>query len=378
MLSNVPKVKSVKLEDLTPYENNSRTHSDKQIAKLAESIKAFGFAGAIYTRDGIIAKGHGCYEAMKLLNDQGELIYPAPGKDGGAKPFTRGEAPVIDVSGWNDGQFKAFVIADNKLALESGWDDEILKFELESLHGLNFDVELTGFSFEDAKKISPKLVNFGLTKDDDIPPEPDLPTVQNGEVWRCGEHLVMCGDSTNPEDVQNLLQIERLNGGKADMLHADPPYGLGKEADGVMNDNLYNDKLDEFQMSWWNVWREYLAENGSAYIWGYPADLFRLWWQRLSTSEELMFKNDIVWNKRVIAGKKSELLTKYPIASEHCLFFVRGFQHFGNINTEDFFEGWEPVRAYLEGEAKEVELTPKKLEELTGVGMYSHLSLIHI
>ena len=111
----------------------------------------------------------------------------------------------------------------------------------------------------------------------------------------------MCGDSTNVQHVEKLMA-----GKKAALLHADPPYGMGKQADGVANDNLYEQKLDEFQLEWWATFRTFIDDNASAYIWGNSPDLWRLWWQAgLGTSEKLEMRNQIVWDKKSIAGMAS-------------------------------------------------------------------------
>jgi DNA modification methylase len=158
----------------------------------------------------------------------------------------------------------------------------------------------------------------------------------------------MCGDSTNMEHVAKLT-----NGKKAVLLHADPPYGMGKENDGVQNDNLYSDKLDTFQMLWWKTWRKHLEDNASAYIWGNPEGLWRLWWRGgLADSERLTFRNEIVWDQvtGVSWGKDGMAnLRSYAPMGERCLFFMLGEQGFNN-NSDNYWEGWEPLRTYLDSE----------------------------
>ena len=150
--------------------------------------------------------------------------------------------------------------------------------------------------------------------------------VARGDVWQLGNHRVMCGDSTNPLDVVKLT-----NGEIAQLLHADPPYGMGKEGDGVANDNLYKEKLDKFQMDWWYAFRPHLADNASAYIWGNAPDLWRLWYVGgLESSEPLTFRNEIVWSKEQAQGQLSDKHRMFPTASERCLFFMLGEQGFSN------------------------------------------------
>lgn len=139
----------VPIDSIAPYERNAKTHGDRQVEALADSIEQFGLVGGIVVRDGTIAKGHGTVKAIQLLMTRGKDIYPPPGKSGGAVPYPRGQIPVIDASGWSDAQFRAYVIADNRLAEKSGWDREILKLELTELSLDGFDIDLTGFSAKD-------------------------------------------------------------------------------------------------------------------------------------------------------------------------------------------------------------------------------------
>lgn len=130
---------------LIPYARNSRTHSDSQVAQIAASIDEFGMVGAIVVRDGVIAKGHGTLAAVRKLYAAGKRLYPPPGRTQGAEPLPDGTVSVLDASGWTDAQFRAFVIADNKLAEAAGWDEDLLRIELDELSGLGFDVGLIGF-----------------------------------------------------------------------------------------------------------------------------------------------------------------------------------------------------------------------------------------
>ena len=134
---------------LIPYARNSRTHSEAQVAQIAASIAEFGMVGSIVVRDGVIAKGHGTLLAIRALYGAGKRVYPAPGGAAGAEAYPTGTAPVLDVSGWSDTQFRAYVIADNKLALNAGWDDELLKLELHALADADFQLDLTGFDADE-------------------------------------------------------------------------------------------------------------------------------------------------------------------------------------------------------------------------------------
>ncbi len=136
------------------------------------------------------------------------------------------------------------------------------------------------------------------------------------------------------------------------LCHADPPYGMGKEKDGIANDNLYREKLDAFQMAWWRACRPSLEDNASAYIWGNAEGLWRLWYcGGLRDSERLTFRNEVVWDKGGagaggISHQGADGFRMYPLGSERCLFFMLGEQGF-NTNADNYWEGWEPIRQYL-------------------------------
>ena len=348
-MSNFPSIKKVKTVDLIPYARNSRTHSDEQINQIAASIKEFGFLNPIIIdgENGIIA-GHGRVMAANKLNIK--------------------ELPCVDASHLSETQRRAYVIADNKLALNSGWDIEMLRVEFDELQEAGFDLELTGFSMDEIADLQIKELTEGLTDEDAVPELDKIePVSVRGDVWQLGHSRVMCGDSTMIDDIDKLT-----SGEKAQLLHADPPYGMGKEGDGVANDNLYNEDLDKFQMDWWSAFRSALVDNASAYIWGNAPDLWRLWYGGLGNSEKMELRNEIVWDKKAVPGMASSGLTQYPTASERCLFFQIGDQFLGSVNADDFPESWEPVRAYFAGEAVAAGMKSADVKRVCGCSMYSH------
>ncbi len=345
-----PSIKSIPIVDLIPYANNSRTHSDAQVAQIAASIKEFGFANPVLLdgERGIIA-GHGRVLAARKL-----------GLD---------EVPCIELKHLTKAQRKAYIIADNKLALNAGWDEQMLALELGALKDDGFDLDLTGFSADELDALlNVGALPEGLT-DEDAAPEVQAEAVsQPGDIWLCGPHRVMCGDSTRAADVGKLM-----SGHKASLLHADPPYGMGKESDGVENDNLDGDKLDAFQMQWWNAFRPFLMDNSSAYIWGNAPELWRLWYLGgLGDSEKLELRNELVWDKKSVQGMRSPALTQYPEASERCLFFQLGDQFLGSINSADFPGSWEPLRSYMESCGNAAGIKPDDIKRVCGCGMYAH------
>ena len=337
------------LTDLVPYMNNARTHSPAQVRQIAASIQEFGFNNPILIDEhgGIIA-GHGRLMAAMSLG--------------------RTDAPCLVIAGLTEAQKRAYVIADNQIANNAEWDISMLRAEVRALIEQDFDTELLGF---DNGYIEELIAEVSAPPENDNTGSggADLPMVTaSGDVWQLGPHRVMCGDSTSAADVATLMQGE-----VAEMVHADPPYGMGKQKDGVENDNLYREKLDKFQMAWWRAFRPYLDERASGYIWGNAPDLWRLWYQGgLEASEPMDLRNEIVWDKGSTPGMKSSLLTQYATASERCLFFTLGKVAGQVVNMEDYWDGWEPLRTYLEGQAKAAGVTPKRCREITGVHMYGH------
>ncbi|NBX77870.1 site-specific DNA-methyltransferase [bacterium] len=171
----------------------------------------------------------------------------------------------------------------------------------------------------------------------------------------------MCGDSTNADDVAKLMR-----GDIADLIHADPPYGMGKEKDGVQNDNLYASKLDEFQMNWFKAFRPHVADNAGVYIWGNPEDLWRLWFiGGLKDFERITFRNEIVWSKPGGMGIGSESHRSYPVTTERCLFLMLGEQGFNN-NADNYWEGWNSIIDYLNAEKDKLGWSIKDTKRIAG------------
>jgi DNA modification methylase len=201
-----PTVEMLGLDALIPYANNTRTHSEEQIAQVAASIKEFGFTNPVLVDadNGIIA-GHGRVLAARKLG--------------------LAEVPCIRLAHLDDRQKRAYIIADNKLALNAGWDDELLALELGALKDEGFDVGLTGFSEEElAALVVPEVIE-GQTDEDEVPEAPEHPKTVEGDVWVLGRHRLMCGDSTSIDAVERLM-----DGQKADMVFTSPPYNADAKA----------------------------------------------------------------------------------------------------------------------------------------------------
>lgn len=200
------KIQEIEIEKLIPYARNSRTHSDDQVAQIAASIKEFGWTNPILVdgEAGIIA-GHGRLAAARKL---------------GLKKI-----PVIELSHLSPTQKKALIIADNKLALNAGWDNQMLALEFEELELEGFDLALTGFGDDEIDALKPEQVTEGLTDEDAVPDVPDEPKTKPGDIYQLGNHRLMCGDSTSIDAVDKLM-----NGQKADMVFTSPPYNADTKA----------------------------------------------------------------------------------------------------------------------------------------------------
>jgi len=200
-MTKFPAYKTVSVESLVPYARNSRTHSPQQVDKIAASIKEFGFLNPIIVdgENGIIA-GHGRVMAAQKLR--------------------LSDLPVIEASHLTEAQRRAYVIADNRLALDAGWDNDMLKVELQDLNSAGFDLTLTGFDLGEIGNFLAEPTE-GLTDEDAVPDVPEVPVTVEGDMWLLGRHRLMCGDSTSIDAVERLM-----DGRKADMVLTDPPYGV--------------------------------------------------------------------------------------------------------------------------------------------------------
>jgi len=201
-------VEQISIEKLIPYVNNARTHSDAQVAQIAASIKEFGFNNPVLIADdNSIIAGHGRVMAARKL-----------GKD---------TVPAVRLSHLTEMQRKAYILADNKLALNADWDNSLLTIELADLKDLGFDTELTGFSADEIAALMPIEVTKGLTDEDEVPEVPVDPVTKLGDVWLLGKHRVMCGDSTSIDALENLM-----DGGHAHFCFTSPPYADQREYNG--------------------------------------------------------------------------------------------------------------------------------------------------
>ena len=221
------------IDRLLPYIRNARTHSDEQVAQVAASIQEFGWTNPILVgADGVIIAGHARLAARKL---------------------GIAEVPVIVLDHLTETQRRALVLADNKLALNAGWDEEMLRVEIESLKDDDFNLDVVGFTSQELDDLlcDPEETRDGLTDEDAVPETPETAVTVAGDVWLLGEHRLLCGDATQMSDVEKVLA-----GGLADMVFCDPPYNVnygatmkdklrGKSHRKIANDNL-GDGFEKF------------------------------------------------------------------------------------------------------------------------------------
>jgi DNA modification methylase len=212
------KVERWKIEKLVPYARNARTHSDEQVGQIAASIKEWGWTTPV------------------LVDEQGSII-AGHGRTLAAQRLKMTEVPVMVAKGWSDAKKRAYVLADNKLAMNAGWDNEMLALELGEIGDLGFDLDLTGFTADEIAALMPEEIEPGQTDEDAVPEVPEQPVTVLGDVWVLGKHRLMCGDSTSIDAVDKLM-----DGQKADMVFTDPPYGMHLDAD-------YSDMSSKFKGS---------------------------------------------------------------------------------------------------------------------------------
>lgn len=270
----------VEIEKLIPYVNNARTHSKEQITKLRSSLREFGFINpVIIDRDYNIIAGHGRVMAAKEENIT--------------------EVPCVFVDHLTEAQKKAYIIADNRFALDAGWDEEMLKLEIEALQDMAFDLSLTGF---DDAELS-KLFETDDVKDDEFDVEAELqkPTkTQIGDIWLLGKHKLVCGDSTKAETFAILMNDE-----KANLVITDPPYNVNYEgsAGKIKNDNMENDKFYHFLLDAFTNTEKAMADDASIYV--FHADTEGLNFRKAFKDAGFYLSGTCIWEKQSLVLGRS-------------------------------------------------------------------------
>ena len=284
-MNKVSEMNLVDVDKLIPYVNNARTHSKEQINKLRASIREFGFINpVIIDRDYNVIAGHG-----RILASQEEGI---------------DKVPCVFVDYLTDAQKKAYIIADNRMALDADWDEELLKIEIESLKDEDFDLSFTGFDeselldlFGDDSKGKVEDDNFDLSSALE-----KASFVEKGDVWTVGKHRLMCGDATSKEDVQTLMGDTKGN-----LILTDPPYGVSfKSSSGltIENDSMKNDEFYNFLLSAFKNMADHLEKGGSAYV--FHADTEGLNFRKAFVDSGFHLAGCCIWVKNSLVLGRSD------------------------------------------------------------------------
>ena len=275
----------VDINKLIPYVNNARTHSPEQITKLRSSLREFGFINPVLIdREYNVLAGHGRIAA--------------------AKEEGINEVPCVFVEHLSEAQKKAYILADNRMSLDAGWDDELLKVEMASLQEMGFDVGMTGF---DESELADLFADDNNTsaKDDDFDLTAALEKaafVQRGDIWTVGRHRLMCGDATSAEDVAALM-----SGTKANLILTDPPYGVSfRSSSGltIQNDSMKNEEFYNFLLSAFQCMVEHLESGGAAYV--FHADTEGLNFRRAFVDAGLHLAGCCIWVKDSLVLGRSD------------------------------------------------------------------------
>lgn len=342
------KIEYISTDKLIPYARNSRTHSDEQVAQISSSINEFGFTNPVLIdADDCIIAGHGRTLAAHRLQMK--------------------EVPCLRLSYLTDAQKQAYVIADNKLALNAGWDDEMLKIELKELKDADFDLSLTGFADNELADLLADAVDEGLVDEDAVPEVPEKPVSVLGDVWKLDQHLVMCGDSTSIDAVDKLMENQQ-----ADMVFTDPPYGMsygdgraaGSTSKGalvkahgmIINDNLAGDSLIGLVRDAISACIQ-SSKKGAAYYICFT-------WRTYSEFEEAIqlgggnIANCIVWDKKSIGLGNANYRPQHEF-----IFYVKGGSWYGDKSESDvWYMSRGATGEYVHPTQKPVELIERALK----------------
>ena len=282
---------------LIPYARNARTHNEEQVAQIAASIREWGWTNPVLVaEDGTIIAGHGRVLAARKLRIA--------------------DVPVMIASGWTDAQKRAYAIADNKLTLNGGWDQELLGLELGELELLGFDLDLIGFSENERAALAAQFTE-GLTDPDEVPALPSEAVARAGDVWVLGPHRLLCGDSTSPDNVKKLLA-----GVKPHLMITDPPYGVNydpawrKRAGVNLNTRKLGKVANDDRADWRDAWM--LFPGSVAYVWHAGRHTSEV--QQSLEASGFDMRAQIIWAKDRFALSRGH----YHWQHEPCWYAVRG------------------------------------------------------
>ncbi len=317
----------VAIKDLKPYESNARTHSPEQIDKICRSIQEFGFINPVLVDSelGIIA-GHGRVE--------------------GAKKLGMSEVPCLFVEDLTEAQKKAYIIADNKLTEDGGWDDEILKSEIMALTNMDFDISLTGFELDDFN-FDEQEIEFQEDEYDVEENIPEEPKTKPGDIYQLGRHKLICGDSTNAK------QVDALTGGvEIDLCLTDPPYNVNYEgSDGmtIENDNMDDSSFHRFLYDFYTQMLRVLKPEGAYYI--FHADSEGLNFRSALVEAGGIVKQNLIWVKNALVLGRQDYQWKH----EPCLYGWGAGHYFTKDRTQTtVFEDQTDIDKLSKEELKEV------------------------
>ena len=280
MSKTTSEMQLISVAQLIPYQNNARTHSKEQINKLRSSIREFGFVNpVIIDREYNIIAGHGRIAAAR---EEGIT-----------------EVPCVFVDHLTEAQKKAYILADNRMALDAGWDEDLLRVELEALEEMGYDLGLTGFDDKELSALFPAVE----AKEDDFDVEAELqkPTfTRAGDVWTLGRHRLVCGDSTNAETYTTLM-----DGVKANLVITDPPYNVNYEgsAGKIKNDNMAGEKFYEFLLAAFKNMESVMAADASIYV--FHADTEGLNFRKAFADAGFYLSGCCIWKKQSLVLGRS-------------------------------------------------------------------------
>ena len=292
MNKTTSEMKLVPISKLVPYANNARTHSPEQINKLRGSLREFGFVSpVIIDKDYGILAGHGRVMAARAENIE--------------------QVPCVFVDHLTEAQKKAYILADNRFALDAGWDEEMLRVEMEALQGMDFDSSLTGF---DESEIADLLsLDDGEAQEDDFDVDAALqaePFVKAGDLWLLGKHRLLCADSTKPEDVKLLMDSK-----KANVCITDPPYSCnytGSTGMKIMNDNLKGEEFYQFLLSAFKNAYENLADGAAIYI--FHSDAEKVNFYNAVVAAGFHYSTTCIWVKQsLVLGRFDYQMRHEPV-----------------------------------------------------------------
>lgn len=285
-------VESRRVDALIPLATNARTHSEEQVAQIAASMREWGWTVPILVDEkNLIIAGHGRLEAARRLN----LV----------------EVPVMVARGWTEAQKHAYALADNQLSLNAGWDNDLLKLEIKGLKEWDFDLQLLGFGNLDELLAEQ---TEGLTDADEAPVPPEIPVTKLGDVWRLGQHRLMCGDSTSVTDMDRLV-----DGQAVDMLLTDPPYnvayeGKTKDALKIKNDAMDDEKFREFLRDAFVTADTAMKPGAVFYIWHADSEGFNF--RGACRDAGWQVRQCLIWKKQTMVMGRQDYHWKH----EPCLY----------------------------------------------------------